>query len=414
MNRKDTLELKRRMKKGECTFTKMRGCYVDSHKEIIVNINETFLNLADDEFYKYLEIAKKTLSGTIGNNLLELEFNPEEENPGGRQNFLLGLRDSKLKNDALADRLFELIIENYDYDGNYLILLYHDAYDVIVKTNDNNKLDESEEVYDYLICSICPVELTKAALGYREDEHRIGPRIRDWVVSMPENGVVFPAFTDRSSDIHSLMFYTKTPKEPHTDFAEKTFGCKIKRTAAEEKTAFSSIIKNIAAEDDSDDIVIGIHQALSEIAAEQDTSLSTEPVLLDSRTIENMRTNGFLSQEIADKIEKACEEEFGEEPPVIDNIVDTKVLENYAKKQREAELQKEVTELKSKLEAAESKASDDSLPWDLEDGKENIILNVSAEKAEEIETKIIDGRRFIVIPIEGDETAVINGVETEL
>ena len=210
------------------------------------------------------------------------------------------------------------------------------------------------------------------------------------------------------------MFYTKTPKEPHTDFAEKTFGCKIKRTAAEEKTAFSSIIKNIAAEDDSDDIVIGIHQALSEIAAEQDTSLSTEPVLLDSHTIENMRTNGFLSQEIADKIEKACEEEFGEEPPVIDNIVDTKVLENYAKKQREAELQKEVIELKSKLEAAESKASDDSLPWDLEDGKENIILNVSAEKAEEIETKIIDGRRFIVIPIEGDETAVINGVETEL
>ena len=414
MNRKDTLELKRRMKKGECTFTKMRGCYVDSHKEIIVNINETFLNLADDEFYKYLEIAKKTLSGTIGNNLLELEFNPEEENPGGRQNFLLGLRDSKLKNDALADRLFELIIENYDYDGNYLILLYHDAYDVIVKTNDNNKLDESEEVYDYLICSICPVELTKAALGYREDEHRIGPRIRDWVVSMPENGFVFPAFTDRSSDIHSLMFYTKTPKEPHTDFAEKTFGCKIKRTAAEEKTAFSSIIKNIAAEDDSDDIVIGIHQALSEIAAEQDTSLSTEPVLLDSRTIENMRTNGFLSQEIADKIEKACEEEFGEEPPVIDNIVDTKVLENYAKKQRETELQKEVIELKSKLEAAESKASDDSLPWDLEDGKENIILNVSAEKAEEIGTKIIDGRRFIVIPIEGDETAVINGVETEL
>lgn len=414
MNRKDTLELKRRMKKGECTFTKMRGCYVDSHKEILVNINETFLNLADDEFYKYLEIAKKTLSGTIGNNLLELEFDPEEENPGGRQNFLLGLRDSKLKSDALADRLFELIIENYDYDGNYLILLFHDAYDVIVKTNDNNKLDESEEVYDYLICSICPVELTKAALGYREDEHRIGPRIRDWVVSMPENGFIFPAFTDRSSDIHSLMFYTKTPKEPHRDFAEKTFGCKVKRTAAEEKTAFSSIVKAIAAEDDSDDIAIGIHQALSEIAAEQDTSLSTEPVLLDKNTIENMKINGFISQETADKIEKACEDEFGDEPPVVENIVDTKALENHARKQREAELQKEVVELKSKLEEAESKSADLSLPWDTDDGRDSIVLNVSAEKAEEIETKIIDGRRFIVIPIEGDETAVINGIETEL
>ena len=414
MNKKDILELKRRLKKGECTFTKMRGCYVDSHKEIIVNINETFLNLADDEFFKYLDIAKKVLSGTVGNNLLELGFEPGEELSGGKQNFLLGLRDSELKNDALADRLFELIIDNYDYDGNYLILLFNDAYDVIVKTNDNNKLDESEEVYKYIICAICPVELTKAALGYREDEHRIGSRIRDWVVSMPENGFVFPAFTDRSSDIHSLMFYTKTPKEPKTDFAQAAFGCVPKRTAAEEKTAFGEIVKAIASEDGSDDLVTGIHQALSAMSQELDTSTSSEPAVLDSRTIESMLTNGYISEDTAEKIESACREEFGEEPPVLENIIDGKILEGNAKKQREAELQKEVAELKTQL--AEAKSSSDSslsLPWESGDG-ESIILNVSDEKAEEIETRIIDGRRFIVIPIEGDETAIINGVETEL
>lgn len=414
MNKKDILELKRRLKKGECTFTKMRGCYVDSHKEIIVNINETFLNLADDEFFKYLDIAKKVLSGTVGNNLLELGFEPGEELSGGKQNFLLGLRDSELKNDALADRLFELIIDNYDYDGNYLILLFNDAYDVIVKTNDNNKLDESEEVYKYIICAICPVELTKAALGYREDEHRIGSRIRDWVVSMPENGFVFPAFTDRSSDIHSLMFYTKTPKEPKTDFAQAAFGCVPKRTAAEEKTAFDEIVKAIASEDGSDDLVTGIHQALSAMSQELDTSTSSEPTVLDSRTIESMLTNGYISEDTAEKIESACREEFGEEPPVLENIIDGKILEGSAKKQREAELQKEVAELKTQL--AEAKASSDSslsLPWE-SGGGESIVLNVSDEKAEEIETRIIDGRRFIVIPIEGDETAIINGVETEL
>ena len=414
MNKKDILELKRRLKKGECTFTKMRGCYVDSHKEIIVNINETFLNLADDEFFKYLDIAKKVLSGTVGNNLLELGFEPGEELSGGKQNFLLGLRDSELKNDALADRLFELIIDNYDYDGNYLILLFNDAYDVIVKTNDNNKLDESEEVYKYIICAICPVELTKAALGYREDEHRIGSRIRDWVVSMPENGFVFPAFTDRSSDIHSLMFYTKTPKEPKTDFAQAAFGCVPKRTAAEEKTAFGEIVKAIASEDGSDDLVTGIHQALSAMSQELDTSTSSELAVLDSRTIESMLTNGYISEDTAEKIESACREEFGEEPPVLENIIDGKILEGSAKKQREAELQKEVAELKTQL--AEAKASSDSslsLPWE-SGGGESIVLNVSDEKAEEIETRIIDGRRFIVIPIEGDETAIINGVETEL
>ena len=414
MNKKDILELKRRLKKGECTFTKMRGCYVDSHKEIIVNINETFLNLADDEFFKYLDIAKKVLSGTVGNNLLELGFEPGEELSGGKQNFLLGLRDSELKNDALADRLFELIIDNYDYDGNYLILLFNDAYDVIVKTNDNNKLDESEEVYKYIICAICPVELTKAALGYREDEHRIGSRIRDWVVSMPENGFVFPAFTDRSSDIHSLMFYTKTPKEPKTDFAQAAFGCVPKRTAAEEKTAFGEIVKAIASEDGSDDLVTGIHQALSAMSQELDTSTSSEPTVLDSRTIESMLTNGYISEDTAEKIESACREEFGEEPPVLENIIDGKILEGSAKKQREAELQKEVAELKTQL--AEAKASSDSslsLPWE-SGGGESIVLNVSDEKAEEIETRLIDGRRFIVIPIEVDETAIINGVETEL
>ena len=215
MTKKDILELKRRLKKNECTFTKMCGCYVDGNKNIILNINETFLNLEDDEFYKYLEIAKKVLSGTLGNNILELEFSATDEDMS-MQKYLYGLKDSKLKNEALLQRLYEQIIKNYDYAGNYLILIFHDAYDVITKSSDNSKLDESEEVYEYILCAVCPVELTEAGLGYREDENRIGVRNRDWVVEMPETGFVFPAFTDSSSEIHSIMYYTKNAKMPHS------------------------------------------------------------------------------------------------------------------------------------------------------------------------------------------------------
>ena len=121
----------------------------------------------------------------------------------------MGLRESKLKNDDLMDTFYDMIIDSYDYVGNYLILIFHDAYDVMTKTSDNDKLDESEEVYEYLLCAICPVNLTKPGLGYREDENRIGPRIRDWVVGAPDTGFVFPAFTDRSTDIHSVMFLYK-------------------------------------------------------------------------------------------------------------------------------------------------------------------------------------------------------------
>ena len=95
MTKKDVLELKRRFTKNECTFTKVCGCYVNASREIVVTFNETFLNLEDDEFYKYLEIAKKTLSGTLGNNLLELEFPLEEESAGGKQQFLMGLKSSE-------------------------------------------------------------------------------------------------------------------------------------------------------------------------------------------------------------------------------------------------------------------------------------------------------------------------------
>ena len=262
MNKKDILEIKRRFKKEACTFTRMCGCYVDADRNKITKIGETFLNLEDEEFYKYLEIAKKGLSGTIGNNLLELEFPLAEEAAGGRQQFLMGLRESRLKNDDLMDTFYDIIIDSYDYVGNYLILIFHDAYDVMTKTSDNDKLDESEEVYEYLLCAICPVNLTKPGLGYREDENRIGPRIRDWVVGAPDTGFVFPAFTDRSTDIHSVMFYTRDTKTPHAEFMEAGLGCGAKFTATEKKLTFQNIVKDVIGEDDeeSDEIIRKMRQ----------------------------------------------------------------------------------------------------------------------------------------------------------
>lgn len=173
MNKKDIRELKSRFTKNGCTFTKISGCYVNAHKEILVNFNQTFLNLEDVEFYKYLEIAKKALSGTIGNNLLQLPFLQEEEGADGKQRLLMGIKESKLKDMGLLGAFYQRIIENYDYAGNYLILAFHDAYDVISKTSDNLKLDESEEVYEYVIFAICPVELTKPGLGNTDSQYNL-------------------------------------------------------------------------------------------------------------------------------------------------------------------------------------------------------------------------------------------------
>ena len=171
----DIRELSRRMSKDGCTFTRMCGCYVNANKDIVTTLNETFLNLEDTEFYKYLDIAKAVLKGKLGNNLIEVGF---EEAKG--QQSLLNLRGSKLKDNDLLHEAYYSIIENYDSVGNYLILFFHDVYDVITKTSDGEKLDESEEVFEYILCAVCPVGLSKPGLGYREDDNRIGVRVRDW------------------------------------------------------------------------------------------------------------------------------------------------------------------------------------------------------------------------------------------
>ena len=141
MNKKEVLELKRRFKKEAATFTRVCGCYVDGNHNKVCKFGNTFLNLEEDEFYKYLEIANKALSGTIGNNLLEVKFPIEEEEVGGRQHILMALRASKLEDENLLDTFYDLVIDTYDHAGNYLIVLFHDAYDVMTRTKDNNNLD---------------------------------------------------------------------------------------------------------------------------------------------------------------------------------------------------------------------------------------------------------------------------------
>ena len=147
MNKKEVLELKRRFKKDQATFSQLVGCYVDCNKNKLCKFGGKFLTLEDEEYYKYLEIANKVLSGTLGNNLLNLEFPMQEEEVGGRQQILMALRDTDLEDETLLDTYYDLVIDTYDEPGNYLILLFMDSYDVMTRTNDNNNLDESEEVY---------------------------------------------------------------------------------------------------------------------------------------------------------------------------------------------------------------------------------------------------------------------------
>lgn len=412
MTHKDLLELKKRMKKEDCSFTRLAGCYVNSLKEKVVKLDETFLNIDSDEMFKYIEIAKKTLSGTLGNNVLELRYTVAQEEPGSMHQFLMGLNESGLKNPELCDTFFDQVIEHYDYPGNYLILLFHDVYDVITKTSDNLKLDESEESFSYTICAICPVVKSKAGLGYLEKSNTIGSRFRDWIVEVPETGFLFPAFSDRSCDIHHVGYYTKNAMEIHPEFIENILGCESGRTMTETRKAFTAIAKRAFASegDKADDMIIGIQEGLDDMVAEHESeaeyvdengktvSSDVEPLQIDHEEIRKVAIASGISEPAADELKKAFAEEFGEKPIQADAILDAKLVKQNAPKKKEKELTKQIVELKERLKTEQSGF--------------DVILNVKPDKLRQIETKIIDDRKYIVIPLDEDDNIKVNGVET--
>ena len=426
MNKKEVLELKRRFKKEAATFTRVCGCYVDGNHNKVCKFGNTFLNLEEDEFYKYLEIANKALSGTIGNNLLELKFPIEEEEVGGRQHILMALRASKLEDENLLDTFYDLVIDTYDHAGNYLIVLFHDAYDVMSRTSDNNNLDESEEVYEYLICAICPVDLSKPGLGFLEDEHRIGPRVRDWVVGAVDTAFLFPAFNDRSTDIHSTLFYTKNTKEPHSEFMANGLGCGIERTATEQKMAFHSIVRNVlGAEDEhTDDVLLDLQQNLSDMIGEYaETHDDDEYVfLLDKEVVTKLRADSEISEEKAAKIEKSVDEAFGEKPPAAENVIDSKALVQNELRVEKMALEDQVgtltVQLNEKDEALAERTSqliekqEEIDNYIAETKTYDVVLRVKPEKASQIKSQVINGQKCLVIPMGEDEHATINGVNT--
>ena len=459
MRKKDILELKKRFKKDHCTFTKMCGCYVNSEKHVILKFRETFLNLDDDEYFKYLEIAKKVLSGTIGNNILELNFPLNEELTNERQLSLMQLKKSQLKDDTILDGFYDLIIDNFNYTGNFLILLFHDAYDVITKTSDNRKIDESEEVYEYVLCAICPVSLSEPGLRYSENENKIKARIRDWVVDPPINGFVFPAFIDRSSDVNSIMYYTKNAKDTHPELMENALGCSSKQTTTVQKEAFQLIIKDSFSADEkkADKIFMEVQENLNAMVDEYNSiyeDTDCEPITLTKKDIQNLLLDSGVPEDITTEIEKSYVENFGDDLPLAENLIDTKALKANAQRRKEKHLEKQVELLKNELDEIKSESSlepeneNTISPKDLDDINEesneseissidepenvssekdndanlnhndesnyDIILQVKPEKVPQIKSQIIDGEKCIVIPMKETEQATVNGLDNLL
>ncbi len=280
------------------------------------------------------------------------------------------------------------------------------------KTSDNLKTGESEEVYDYILVSICPVALSKAGLGYREDENRIGARIRDWVVGVPDLGFLFPAFDERSADIHKVDYFIRDAKDSHSEFVSDVLGCGPKRTAFEQRKVFSAIVKKAYGADDEQgqEALIGIQESFNNrIETEEAMSGVGISVTLDAATIDEVLDENGIEGEPARIIKEVVLEEFADELPDVANLIDNKELEKNAKEREKKELVKEVASLKTELKRVESEniTGDDVKNYD-------VVVRVKPEKALKIRSQVIGDQKCLVIPMDDDENVNVNGVNTKL
>lgn len=373
MTKQEISEIKKLLTQKNCSITRICGCYVDGEKNKKTEFKQAFLALPEEEMFKYFEILRKTLSGTPGKNLLTLEFPLSSEEPGGTQEFLLRLRESKLKDDALLAEYYDRIIASYEYVGNYLILVVHDVYDVPGKTSDGIGMeDASDEVFEYLLTCICPVELSKPGLSYNAEENTFQNRIRDWVVSLPETGFLFPAFNDRSSDIHSVLYYSKDSEELKDGFVGELLGCPLPLSAGDQKETFHTLIEETLGEDCDIEVVKNIHDRLTELAEAHKEE--PEPLVLEKEQVKTLLADSGVSNTRLAEFERHYDETAGENTSLLaNNVMSAKTFE--------------------------VKTPD-------------VVIKVNPERTDLIETRSINGRECLVIELGGN--VVVNGITVRI
>ena len=369
MNKKEILEIRKQFTPANCAITRICGCYVDHEKTKKMESKDAFLSLPEEEAFKYFDIFKKTLSGTVGKNMLNLEFPLDAEMPGGTQEFLMKLRDSKLEDDMLLEEFYDKVIATYDYAENYYIILIHAMYDIPGKSSDGLEMfDASDEVYEYLLMSICPVSLSKAGLSYNAEDNRIQDRIRDWIVDMPSKGFLFPAFNDRSTDLHSVLYYTKKSEDLQPEMIDQLLGAKMPMSADTQKETFQMIIEDTLGEDGDYETVRNIHETLNDLIEEHKEE--PEPLALDKTEIKKIFEQSGVDAEKMESFDRNFEENAGEKASLLaTNIAETR---------------------KFNIETPD------------------VVIKVNPDRADLVETRIIDGRQCLVIPV--DDHIEVNGI----
>ena len=375
MNEKEISEIRRRFRPDRSGISHIRGCYVNENREIVSQFDQSLGLMSQEESEKLLAILRRTLSGTLGKNLADITFSTQQVVDSEEHRLLMALRGSSLADEEAVQALFQRVISSLTLEGNYLLLLAHDTYDVPYRAKDGERMDDaSDQVFSYILCSICPVKLTKPALSYHAGRNEFHSRSADWVVAAPELGFLFPAFDDRAANIYNALFYSRNVELIHEEVIDAVFRVEPPMSAVEQKNVFDTVLADTLEKDCSYDVVQSVHEQLRGRIQEHKESRDPAPLELTVGDVGGILSESGVSEEKVESFRRECEKQYGENAALNPkNILGTGKFE---------------------ITTPEVK------------------ITVAPENSYLIEARMIGGRRYLLIP--ADDGVEANGVSVNI
>lgn len=375
MNEKEVAEIRRRFRPDKNAISALRGCCVNENGEIVSEFEQSLLSSQQEEVENILATLKRTLSGGLGKNLIDLEFETQQVVDSEEHKLLMALRDSALKDEEALHAFYQKAASSLKLGENYLILLIHDTYDIPYRAGDGQRFDDaSTDVYSYILCSICPVKMSKPSLSYYMTEQKFHNRKIDWLVSRPEVGFLFPAFDDRSTNIYNALYYSRNTAESHAEFVDAVFHCPLPMPAKVQKETFQSVLEESLGEACSYDVVESVHGQIKTMIEEHKESKDEEPLLISRQAVKRVLSASGVSAEKLNTFTEKYDAAFGTDAVLSPkNIIDDKKFEV-------------------------------STP--------DVTIQVHSDRQDLVETRVIDGAKYIVIRAEGGVT--VNGVAVHI